>query len=190
MKKKILYSAIALVLLFLLLLKSGLFYVGISPYAHYKLNENESKLLDDSLSMFREKVESEKFDEIKNELAEGLRNKDEVIAAIRKSRRKFGKPVFTEFFRAMSPAPASKYYKNLNGTLYSVSYFTNSDDGDFFPEHFDWLVKDNNEVQLLDYSASHIRDWELQARETDRTLKTFSNEIRIPFGARFIEIKY
>lgn len=190
MKRKILYSVVTLFVLFFLLLKSGLFYIGVSPYAHYRLNENESKLFDDAISRFREKVEGERFDEIKNELADGLRSKDEIVAEIKKSRRKFGKPVFTEFFRAMPPEPASKYYKNLNGTFYTVRCFTNSDDGDFFPEQFDWIVKDNSEVQLLNYSASHIRDWELQARETERRLREFSNEIRIPFGSRFIEIRY
>jgi hypothetical protein len=190
MKRKILYSSVALIFIVVVLLKSGLFYVGISPYHYYKLNENETKLIDDATLKFRERVESGKFDEIQNELADGRISKSEIIGAIKKSRRKFGKPLFSEFFRSSPPTPVAKYYDNLDGTLYSLSYFTNTDDGDFFSEEFDWILKENNEVQLLNYSGSHMLEWQLQARDRDREIKKFQNEINIPFGARFIEIKY
>jgi hypothetical protein len=172
------------------LLKSGLLYVRISAYHYYKLNESETKLIDDAILKLRERVESGKFDEIQSELADGRVNKSEIIEAIKKSRRKFGKPVFSEFFSSSPPEPASKYYDNLSGTFYITAYFTNTDDGDFFYENFGWIIKENNEVQLLNYSGSHMQEWQIQAYNSKAEIRKFQNEINIPIGARFIEIKY
>jgi hypothetical protein len=190
MKKKILYSFAALILVIAVLLKSGLLYIGVSPYNYYKLDGNEAKSIDEAILKLRERVEAGKFDEIQNELADGRRSKSEIIEAIKKSRRKFGKPLHSEFFRSSPPAPVSQYYDNLSGTFYMTSYFTNTDDGDFFSENFDWIVKENNEVQLLNYSGSHPPEWQMHELEKDRRNGKFQHEINIPIGARFIEIKY
>ena len=190
MKNKILYSSLAFFVLIVVLLKIELLSVVISPIHHYKLNEVETKLFDDAILKLRERVEAEQFDDIKNDIAEGRVSKNEIIAGIRKSRRKFGKPIFSEFFRSSAPEPVSKYYENLSGTFYSISYFTNTDDGDSFSENFKWIVKENNEVQLLDYSGTHTLEWQIQTRNSEWERKKFQHEMKIPFGERFIEIRY
>ena len=200
MKRTILYSFAALFLvvvgLFLVvvvLLKSGLFYLGISPYFHYRLNENELKLIDDAILKFRERVENGRFDEIQKELAENQRDESyqkETIAIIKNNREKYGKPLSKEFFRATPPESASKYYKNTEGAFYETWYFTNAENGEFH-ETFDWTIKDKNEVKLLGYEVSKLQDWEIKTREKEKYLNAnYPNEIRIPFGARFIEIRY
>lgn len=190
MKKKILFSLLGLALLLIVLVKTGAIYVGISPYYNYKFNETETKLFDVAISKLRERVEENKFDEIENNIASGTVSKAEIIEKIKKSRRKFGKPTFSEFFRSSPPDYASKYYPNLSGMNYDTYYFTNTDDGDFISERFDWIVTENNEVKLLNYSGNQIHEWELQAREQDRRKKEFKHEFNIPFGERFIEIRY
>lgn len=190
MKNKILYSSLALFVLIVVLLKIDLLSIAISPIHHYKLNETETKLFGDALLKLRERVETGQFDDIKNDIAEGRISKNEIIAGIKKSRRKFGKPIFSEFFRSSTPEPASKYYENLSGTYYDISYFTNTDDGDFFSEDFQWIVKENNEVQLLNYSGTHMLEWQIQTRNREWERKKFQHEIKIPFGERFIEIRY
>lgn len=190
MKKRILYSSLGLFVLIVVLLKIELLSVVISPIHHYKLNEIETKLFDDAILKLRERVETEQFDDIKNDIAEGRVSKNEIIAGIKKSRRKFGKPVYSEFFRSSLPAPVATYYENLSGTYYDISYFTNTDDGDSFSENFQWIVKENNEVQLLNYSGTHMLEWQIQTRNREWELKKFQHEIKIPFGERFIEIRY
>lgn len=194
MKKKILFSILfsllGLSLLLFVFVRTGYIYIGISPYYNYKLNETETKLFEDAISKLRERVELGKFDEIEANIADGPVSKTEIIEKLKKSRRKFGKPIFSEFFRSSPPDSASKYYPNVNGTDYITFYFTNTDDDDFFSEHFEWIVTENNEVKLLNYDGNHIRDWELQTRELERRLKEYKHEINIPYGERFIEIKY
>ena len=190
MKKAILYSFVGLVLLIVFLLRSGIVAVGISPYNHYRFNETETQLFDTALLRLRERVENGKFDEIQNELADGRRNKSEIVGEIKKVREQFGKPLSTEFFRSSPPESVSKYYENLDGTFYKVYYFTKTERSEFF-EDISWVVSKNNEVKILNYGGSEIIEWQIKNREKENYYKAnYSNEIRIPFGSRFIEIRY
>jgi hypothetical protein len=173
-----------------ILIASGMTSVGISPYYHHKLNETEAQLFDNALLEFREKVENGKFEEIQNELADGRASKSEIIGEIKKSREQFGKPLSSEFFRSSSPEPVSKYYENLNGTFYTIFYFTKTERGEFF-EDISWVVSENDEAKILNYSGSKIIEWQIKNRDRERYINAnYSNKIRIPFGERFIEIRY
>lgn len=190
MKKNLLYAFAGLVLVFVFLLGSGLINVGVSPYFHHRLNEAEARIFDNALLQFREKVENGKFEEIQAELADGRRNKDEIIAEIKKAREQFGKPVSTEFFRSSPPESAAKYYENLDGTFYDIFYFTKTEKGEF-SEGIQWVVRPDNEVQMLNYSGSRIVEWETKTRAREKYIaENYAHEIRISFGARFIEIRY
>lgn len=193
MKRAILYSFVALILVIVVLISTGVFHVGVSPYAHYRLNETETKLIDDAILKFRERVENGKFDEIKKELAENGRDESyqkERIAIIKSNREKYGKPLSKEFFRAMPPEEAAKYYKNTEGIFYNTWYFTKAENGEFH-ETFDWTINDKNEVRLLGYSVGELQDWEIKTREKEKyNNANYPNEIRIPIGSRFIEIRY
>ena len=175
-----------------ILIATKLIAVGISPYAHYKLNENETRVIESSIADFRQKVESAKFDEIKAELAKngrGERFQNDTIKKISETRGKFGKPESLEFFRCLPPSPVKKYYQNLDGNLYMLSYFTKTEKGEF-SEHFDWLVNEDK-ATLMNYHADGIKDWETKNRESEVYIgANYANEIKIPFGTRFIEIRY
>ncbi len=190
MKKVILYSLVGLILLAAFLLRSGIVAVGISPYNHHRFNETETQFFDNALLKLRERVENGKFDEIENEIADGRISKSEIIGKIKKNREQFGKPLSSEFFHSSPPEPAAKYYKNLEGTFYDVYYFTKTERGEFF-EVINWFVSENNEVKILNYGGSEIIEWQIKNRERENYYKAnYSNEIRIPFSARFIEIRY
>lgn len=193
MKRAILYSSVAVILIAVVLLESGLFYVGISPYAHYQLNEDETRVVGNAISQFREKVENGKFDEIQKELVENQRNENfqnATIKKIKEAREKFGEPLSMEFFRAMTPETASKYYKNVDGIFYTLFYFTKAEKGEY-AEHFEWIVKENGEAKLLSYSGQEMKDWEVKSREREKYInEKYPRETKIPFGSRFIEIRY
>jgi len=171
----------------------GILSVGISPYAHYKLNQKESQLIEASIARFREKIENAQFDQIKNELIQNGRDEwlqNYTMQKVENIREEFGKPQSIEFFRALPPKPVNKYFENLSGTLYMVSYFTKAEKGEF-SEHFDWIINENDEVTLLTYSGNKMQDWEIKNRERESFINAnYPNEIRIPFGERFIEIRY
>lgn len=190
MKKVILYLAVGLLLLSAFLLISGLVSAGISPYYHYKLNEAEKRILDSALLKLRERVENGKFEEIQNELADGRVSKNEIVEEIKEIREQFGKPISSEFFRSSLPEPVSKYYKNLDGTFYTIFYFTKTERGEYF-EDINWVVGENNEAKILNYSGSEIIEWQIKNRDREGFINAnYSNRIKIPFGERFIEIRY
>lgn len=190
MKRKVLYSLIGFMLLTTFLLRSGLVSFGISPYFHHRLNAVETQLFDDAILKLRERVENGKFDEIQNDIAEGRISRKQIVGKIKQTREQFGKPLSSEFFRSSVPEVASKYYENLNGTFYTTFYFTKTEHGEFF-EDISWIVDEKNEAKILNYSGNEIIEWQKNNRERERFIKeNYSNEIRIPFGARFIEIRY
>jgi hypothetical protein len=190
MKKAILYSAVGLLLFSAFLTMSGLVSAGISPYYHYKLNETEKQILDSALLKLRERVENEKFEEIQNDLTDGRVSKNEVIGKIKKTREQFGKPSSSEFFRSSPPEPISKYYENLNGTFYTIFYFTETERGEYF-ENISWVISENDEAKILNYRGSEILEWQIKNREKEKFINAnYSNKIKIPFGGRFIEIRY
>jgi hypothetical protein len=190
MKKAILYSLAGLALLIVFLLKSGIVYVAISPYFHYKLNETETRILDNALLKFREKVENGKPEEIETALANGRVSKNELIKEIKKTREEFGRPVSSEFFRSSPPERTAKYYENLDGTVYMIHYFTKTEEGEFF-ENITWNISADDEAQILNYDGTKIIEWQTKSRETERYISAnYKNEIKIPLGERFIEIRY
>lgn len=190
MRKNLLYAFAGLALVFVFLLNSGLVSIGVSPYYHYKLSETESPVFENALLKFREKVENGNFEEIQAELADGRRSKSEILAEIKKTRERFGKPVASEFFRSSEPASVSKYYENPDGSFYNIFYFTKTEKGEFF-EDISWVVRPNDEVRMLNYYGNEIIEWQTKSRETERYIaENYANKIRIPFGARFIEIRY
>jgi hypothetical protein len=129
------------------------------------------------------------FDRIQNELGQGRVSGDQIVNDMKSVRHTFGSPVSSEFFRSSPPEPASKYYPGLKGTLYMVSYFTRTERGEF-SEHITWEITEGK-ARILNYSGSDIVEWEAKSRARERWMKEkFQNEIRIPFGARFIEINY
>lgn len=190
MKKAILYSVFGLLLLSAFSLVSGLVSAGISPYYRYKLNETEKQILDSALLKLRERVENGKFEEIQNELADGRVSKNEITGKIKKTREHFGKALSSEFFRSSPPEAVSKYYENLDGTFYTIYYFTKTERGDYF-EDISWVVSENDEAKILNYSGSEIIEWQIKNRNREKFIDAnYSNKIKIPFGERFIEIRY
>lgn len=176
-----------------ILVSLGVISLGISPYAHYRLNDGETRLITKAITQFREKVRNGKVNEIKNELAVNGRDESvqsQIVNEIKKTTDKFGEPISSDFFRARVPEDASKFYKGIDGMAYGTSYLTRTRTEEF-SEHFDWLVKESGEVTLLQYWAGDLQTWEIKNRERDQWLdRDYPHEIRIPFGARFIEIRY
>ncbi len=190
MKKVLLYSFCGFMSIAAVLLMSGLVNVGVSPYFHYKLNAAETAVFDAALLKFRERVENGSFEDVENELADGPRSKSEIIAEMKRVREQFGKPVATEFFRSGPPDAAAKFYRNLDGNVYIVHYFTKTEKDEFF-EAVTWNINERNEAKIINYDGSKMVDWQIKTRERERIIAAhYSNEFKIPFGSRFIEIRY
>lgn len=176
----------------IVLMATKLIVVGVSPYSHYRLNENETRVIESAIADFRRKVEAEKFDEITTELAANGRDarfQSDAVKEINQAQAEFGRPESVEFFRCNVPWQANRYWENVHGTVYTLAYFTKAEKGEF-SERFEWIINDNK-VTLLTYSADKIVDWEKEnrARETYNRA-VYRNEIRIPFGKKIIEIRY
>ena len=196
MKKALLFlfpALIGTISVLFILFAYGAFDIAVSAYSHYRLNEEESKLIDNAIARFRENVENENYEEITRQLRKGGRDKDvedRIIENIKDFRDKYGKASSKEFFRATVPEDSSRFYKSTTGTVYGVFYFTKAENGEF-DEYFDLNISDDKKVTLLEYRASEIQDWATKARKREKYIdNTYPNEVRIPFGARFIEIRY
>lgn len=199
MKKFIFYTAGTLISLgfvgFLtisILAATKIITVGVSPYSHYKLNESETRVIESAIADFRQKTETGKFDEIKAQLAANGRDErfqNDAVKEINEAQENFGKPKSIEFFRCMVPWQPNQFWKNVNGTAYTLAYFTKAEKQEY-SERFEWIINENK-ATLLSYSADKIVDWEKEnrARETFNRA-VYQNEIKIPFGERFIEIRY
>lgn len=196
MKKRTFCKILAFSILgFVILLKLGFFYIGIAPIFSYKINVAETKVLNDAMSKFRHQVENENFDEIVQVVAKSRNIEPQkvfFINEIKETRKKFGKPISSEFFRAMYPEPVSKFYPNLDGEFYTIFYFTKTENGEFF-EHFNWSISENEEPYLINYSSSKMQTWMINNRLRDKFLnETFQNRILIHTGifSSPIEIRY
>ncbi len=175
------------------LIGTGNLYVGISAYAHYRLNETETKLVEEWISRFHKNVENGDFDAIRQELIknkQGVITQDAVLKNAKFAFDKYGKIDFVKFFRCTVPEPASKHYKNdLGGNVYGLTYHSNAERGRL-SEHFE-LIINNNEVSLLRYRGDEMQEYEIRANNHESWLEhNLPSEIRIPFGKRFIEIRY
>ena len=174
------------------LIATNLIVVGVSPYANYNLNENETLIVESAIADFRQKVETGKFDEIKAELAANGRDarfQNDAVKEINEAQGNFGKPQSIEFFRCMPPWQPNQYWKNVNGTAYSLAYFTKGEKKEF-AERFEWIINENK-ATLLSYSADEIQNWEKETRARETYNRAvYRNEIKIPLGRRFVEIRY
>ncbi len=192
MKRAVLYSLVSLILLTILLFRFGFFYINISPHNSYRLNENESRLIEKATSQFKERIENGKFDEIQNEFVKDERDvfrQNYVINDLKKDRAEFGKSLYWEFLCAALPQPD----KELNGKRYNVEYITKTEKGEVW-EHFIWLIKANNEIKLIfggDMDTTRALQVRLEERDKRKLIvEKYSNEIIIPYADRFIEIRY
>ncbi len=192
MKGAVLYSLVSLILLTILLFRFGFFYINISPHNSYRLNENESRLIEKATSQFKERIENGKFDEIQNEFVKDERDvfrQNYVINDLKKDRAEFGKSLYWEFLCAALPQPD----KELNGKRYNVEYITKTEKGEVW-EHFIWLIKANNEIKLIfggDMDTTRALQVRLEERDKRKLIvEKYSNEIIIPYADRFIEIRY
>lgn len=183
----------ALGLFFAVLIKTGHLSVGVSAYSHYRLSATETELVEDWMSRFRRNVENGNFDEVRKELInnhQSLETQNSVLKNTKFAFDKYGKVDFSRFFRSSLPEPAAKFYgKDVEGNVYGLTYHSDSERGTL-SESFELVINDN-EVNLLRYSGDEIKDWEIRANNNERWIeRNLPNEIRIPFGARFIEIRY
>jgi len=176
-----------------LLIKTGNLYVGISAYSHYRLNNTETELVENWMSRFHRNVENGNFDEVRKELIsnrQSVETQNGVLKNAKFAFDKYGKIEYSKFFRSTLPEPAEKFYgEDIEGNVYGLFYHSNAERGTL-SESFE-LVINGNEVNLLRYSGDEIKDWEIRANNNERWLEqNLPNETRIPFGARFIEIRY
>jgi len=194
MKRILLLSLLLIVSVPFVLFACGLFSIGISPYAYYRLNQNETTLLNTAISHIRQKVEAGDVESIRREISVNRHDERVVNDAVRDlvdEQEKYGTPTSMEFFRAMPPEQASKYFPGVAGTFYTVSYFTSTSRGEL-SEHFDFVTSEkNDDAKLFGYYAKEMIEWEIHERARDKFLnERYPNEVRIPFGSRFIEIRY
>ncbi len=192
MKRAILYSLVSLILVTILLFRLSFFYINISPDNSYRLNENESRLIENAISQFKERIENGKFDEIQNEFAktEGdTFRQNWIINDLKNDRAVFGKSLSWEVFRVAQP----QLDKELNGRLYFVDYLTKTEKAEVY-EPFIWLIKENNEIKLIfggDMDITPALEWRLKERDKQkRIVEHYPNEIIIPYADRYIEIRY
>ncbi len=193
MKKTILYSLVSLILLITLLFRLDFFYVNVSPFNYYRLSKNESILFEDAISKFWEKVEKEKFDEIKDELSEGEekdRRYSEIINDLKENRNKFGKITSWEFFRSASPRITSKWAKNPDEKIYQIEYLTKAENGEFCA-WFIFYIEANGAIKLFGLSLDSPVEWRIEERNIQKVVvEKHPNEIIIPYADRYIEIRY
>lgn len=186
-----LISAISLFVV--VLIKTGNLYVGMSAYSHYRLSEAETELVEGWMSRFHKNVENGDFDEIRKELVknrQSVETQNSVLKNAKFAFDKYGKIEFSKFFRSALPEPAARFYgKDLKGNVYGLFYHSNAERGTL-SESYELVINDN-EVNLLRYSGDEIKDWEIRENNGERWLEqNLPNEARIPYGARFIEIRY
>ena len=192
MKKAILYSLVALVLITILLFRLGFFYVNISPHNTYKLNESEFELIENSTSLFKDRVENEKFDEIRKEFAETEGDEfrqNWIINDLKNDRAEFGKSLSWEIFRVAQPQPD----RELNGKIYHVDILTKTEKQEVY-ESFIWLIKENKEIKLIfagDMDTTPALEWRVEERDKQKLIvEKYPNEIIIPYADRYIEFRY
>ncbi len=193
MKKAILYSLVALVLITILLFRLDVVYVNISPHNYYRLNKNESILFEDAVSKFWGKVEKEKFDEIKSELSEDDTNdyrNNLIVNDLKENRSQFGKIISWEFFRSASPQITSESVRNLDEKYYHIEYLTKAENGEFSTS-FIWKMKPDDEVKLFFVGTDSPVEWRIEERNKQRlVIEKHPSEIIIPYADRYIEIRY
>jgi hypothetical protein len=167
---------------FVLFIKSGVIYVGFAPIASYKLNEAEKKVINEALTLFREKVENEEFDLLAKEFA--LVDKRDLedsfsLQKVKSLKKEYKKPLETEVFRVMKPYQASQYWQNIQGSVYNVTNLTKTENGEI-SETFSWNITENEPVKLLSYHFFEIKKWEILNRERDKYLEEkYPNQILI-----------
>ncbi len=191
MKGKILYSSVFLILVTILLFRLGFFYVNISPHNSYHLNETEKSLIDNAILQFRERVEKGKFDEIAKDLSKGRQDaywENIALKDIQSDYVEYGKPLSWEIFQVAQP----QLDKNWGGKVYSIDCLTKYEREELF-ESFGWLIKENNEINLIhtDIHYPQSTQWRIEERDKQKLIaKKYSNEIIIPYADRYIEIRY
>lgn len=192
MKKAILYSLVALVLTIILLFRLGFLYISVSSHNTYKLNKNEFKLIVNSTSQFKDRVENERFDEIRKEFAkteEDEFRQDWIIKDLKNDRAEFGKSLSWEIFQVAQPQPDEE----LKGKIYHVDILTKTEKQEVY-EHFIWLIKENKEIKLIfggDMDTTPALEWRAEERNKQKLIaEKYPNEIIIPYADRYIEFRY
>lgn len=191
MKRPILLSIVALVLAVILSYVFGFFYISVSPHNTYRLKEKELRLLNVALINYRERIESNRFDEVRDDLSRGRRDaysEKIILSHIHENLTEFGMPSSWELFRSAQPQ------RNLdtNETVYHLDYLTTFTNGEVY-ESFIWLVTAEDEVHLVntDLHLPDATEWRIEARDKQRAIiSTYANEITIPYADRYIEIRY
>lgn len=179
---------------FVFLTKAEYLYVGISPYAHYKLNDKEAEIINEWINKFHENVEKGNLEFVKEESLNKIADVD--WKALNASKAKFafdkyGKINRIDFFNSLPPDVASELYGNhITGNAYRLTYHTSAERG-MLSENFELVITKNNDVKLLSYHGDEMQEWEKIERNNKFWLEhNLKNEIRIPFGNRFIVIRY
>jgi len=191
MKRSILYSVISVILITILLFRFGFFYINISPHNTYRLNESESRMIENAILKFREKLENGEFDEIGKDLARGRQNvnaENFILKDIQNNRSKYGKPLSWEIFQVVQP----QFDKEKVETVYQVDCLTKFEKEERH-ESFGWRVKENNEINLIftDVESSQSTRWRIEERDRQKVIvEKYPNEIIIPYAHRYIEIRY
>lgn len=168
----------------------GVIGVTIMPNYYYRFDERERAILNGALALLHERMRNGDYESVRSDLVEGRISKDDNIAAMRNAVSQFGGPIDSEFFRSSPPEPASKYYPELNGTIYTVYYFTKTNAGDYH-EHIDWNIDDSGHAKIRSYSASKIIQWQEENREREEILaRKFSHSVEIPVVLGRLEVHY
>ena len=168
----------------------GVIDVTIMPNYYYRFDERERQTLDRALASLHERMRNGDYESVRSELVEAPISKEQNIAAMKKAVGEFGGPIDSEFFRSSPPEPASKYYPELNGTIYTVFYFTKTKAGDYH-EDIDWIIDDSGHAKIRSYSASKIIEWQKENRESEEVLaRKFSHSVQIPVVLGRLEVHY
>ncbi len=138
-----------------------------------------------------ERVEKEKFNEIAEDLSKGRQNtywENIILRDIQNNHAEYGKPLSWEIFRVAQP----QIDKVKGEMVYHIDCLTKFEKGEIY-ESFVWLVKDNNEINLIanDLKLHGGTQWRIEERDKQKVIiENYPNEIIIPYTDRYIEFRY
>ncbi|MEP7148250.1 MAG: hypothetical protein ABI857_05145 [Acidobacteriota bacterium] len=191
MKKTVLYLVAITILATVMAYGVGFFFVSVAPHNSYRLNETEVILINAAIERFRERLENNKLDEIREDLSQGRRDEyweKIIVEDLRKDQLEFGVARSWELFRCAQP----QFDRELNETIYHLDYLTRFDSGEA-SESFILVKKADNQINLInrDINLAEVAEWQIDERNIHDTLVgKYPNEIIIPYADRYIEFRY
>ncbi len=191
MKKPVLFSIGIATLALIALYNLDFFYVSVAAHNSYRLNKTEANLIASAIERFRDRLENQKFDELREDLSKGRRDEywEKIIfKEIFKDFSEYGKARSWEFVSCAQP----QFDEDLNETVYHLDYLTKFDNGEGY-ESFIFVKKSDNDVNLInaEIGLAEVTERLIEERDKQKAIvERYPSEIIIPYADRYIEIRY